>query len=202
MEKEKIIEDEDIILGESGEEDAEEVEMNKQIKFLDKVPLPKPPKKEKWAGLSEAKVKHLKNLQEQNRIRREQKKKEDEELLETAKKIINAKKTIKEAEDLEEFDEKIIKKAQKKPKGRPKKEIVIPDVESEESESSDSDATPMELPKKPPKKAKKEAPPKKAKPQARQKKKKVVVETSESESESDATPAQQYQYPPAFSGFV
>tara|TARA_R100001443_G_scaffold114575_2_gene130783 strand:- start:149 stop:898 length:750 start_codon:yes stop_codon:yes gene_type:complete len=98
-----------------------------------------PKKKEKWAGLSDAKKAHLIKLNENNRKRFKAEKEAKTQLLQDAKEIVRARKTIKEMDIKEQENKKLLEKAAKivRGKGRPKKKPLLESESESESESEE-----------------------------------------------------------------
>jgi len=170
-----------------------------------------PKKKEKWVGLSPAKKAHMLKLNEANRQRFKAEKEAKTQLLQDAKDIVKARRTIKEMDIKEQENKKLLEKAAKivRGKGRPKK--TLPESESEEEEVveqvveeseeevveqvvEESEEEVMEKPKKSKPAAKKKEVKKTTKPvkekvkKPRKKPAKVESSSSEEEEELEITP--------------
>ncbi len=230
MEKEKNSSDTETLDEISDTIDTNEEE-NAILSFNDEVPeaKPKPKKKERWAGLSPAKIAHLKKLQAKNKERYEAEKEVKEQLLKDAKEIVKARRTIKEANIKEDENKKLMERAKRSVngRGRPKKVKEVSESEDNTTDASEFEVEPAP-PVKAPKAQKARAPPKKKPPKKKpepepepssdssltstssedtmEKKKREKRERKERKrSKPIDIPQQslpQIQYPQAFSGFV
>ncbi|MBV03330.1 MAG: hypothetical protein CML45_02950 [Rhodobacteraceae bacterium] len=230
MEKEKNSSDTETL-----DEISDTIETNEEentiLSFNDEVPeaKPKPKKKERWAGLSPAKIAHLKKLQAKNKERYEAEKEVKEQLLKDAKEIVKARRTIKEANIKEDENKKLMERAKRSVngRGRPKKVKEVSESEDNTTDASEFEVEPAP-PVKAPKAQKARAPPKKKPPKKKpepepepssdssltstssedtmEKKKREKRERKERKrSKPIDIPQQslpQIQYPQAFSGFV
>ena len=104
-------------------------------------------KKERWAGLSPAKIAHLKKLQAKNKERYEAEKEVKEQLLKDAKEIVKARRTIKEANIKEDENKKLMERAKRSVNGRGRPKKV---KEASESEDNTTDASEFEVEPAPP----------------------------------------------------
>ena len=151
MEKEKNSSDTETL-----DEISDTIETNEEentiLSFNDEVPeaKPKPKKKERWAGLSPAKIAHLKKLQAKNKERYEAEKEVKEQLLKDAKEIVKARRTIKEANIKEDENKKLMERAKRSVNGRGRPKKV---KEVSESEDNTTDASEFEVEPAPPVKA-------------------------------------------------
>ncbi len=163
MEKEKISSDTETLDEISDTLDTNEEE-NAILSFNDEVPetKPTPKKKERWAGLSPAKIAHLKKIQAKNKERFEAEKEVKAQLLKDAKEIVKARRTIKEANIKEEENKKLMERAARSVngRGRPKKVKVASESEGDTTDASEFEVEPA-TPVKAPKARKTRAPPKK-----------------------------------------
>ena len=163
MEKEKNSSDTETLDEISDTIDTNEEE-NAILSFNDEVPetKPTPKKKERWAGLSPAKIAHLKKIQKANKERFEAEKEVKAQLLKDAKEIVRARKTIKEANIKEEENKKLMERAKRSVngRGRPKGVKVASDSEDNTTDASEFEVEPA-TPVKAPKAQKTRAPPKK-----------------------------------------
>ena len=191
MEKEKNSSDTETLDEISDTIDTNEEE-NAILSFNDEVPetKPTPKKKERWAGLSPAKIAHLKKIQKANKERFEAEKEVKAQLLKDAKEIVRARKTIKEANIKEEENKKLMERAKRSVngRGRPKGVKVASDSEDNTTDASEFEVEPA-TPVKAPKAQKTRAPPKKKPPKKKPKPEPepVTQDTQDTDTASDSS---------------
>ena len=187
MEKEKNSSDTETLDEISDTIDNNEEE-NAILSFNDEVPetKPTPKKKERWAGLSPAKVAHLKKIQKANKERFEAEKEVKAQLLKDAKEIVKARRTIKEANIKEDENKKLMERAKRSVngRGRPKGVKVV-----SESEDNTTDASEFEVEPAPPVKTQKTRAPPKKKPKKKPKPEPepVTQDTQDTDTASDSS---------------
>ena len=188
MEKEKNSSDTETLDEISDTIDTNEEE-NAILSFNDEVPetKPTPKKKERWAGLSPAKIAHLKKIQKANKERFEAEKEVKAQLLKDAKEIVRARKTIKEANIKEEENKKLMERAKRSVngRGRPKGVKVASDSEDNTTDASEFEVEPVKAPKA----QKTRAPPKKKPPKKKPKPEPepVTQDTQDTDTASDSS---------------
>ena len=189
MEKEKNSSDTETLDEISDTIDTNEEE-NAILSFNDEVPetKPTPKKKERWAGLSPAKIAHLKKIQKANKERFEAEKEVKAQLLKDAKEIVRARKTIKEANIKEEENKKLMERAKRSVngRGRPKGVKVASDSEDNTTDASEFAVEPA-TPVKAPKAQKTRAPPKKKPPKKKPEPEPVTQDTQDTDTASDSS---------------
>ena len=189
MEKEKNSSDTETLDEISDTIDTNEEE-NAILSFNDEVPetKPTPKKKERWAGLSPAKIAHLKKIQKANKERFEAEKEVKAQLLKDAKEIVRARKTIKEANIKEEENKKLMERAKRSVngRGRPKGVKVASDSEDNTTDASEFEVEPAP-PVKAPKAQKTRAPPKKKPPKKKPEPEPVTQDTQDTDTASDSS---------------
>ena len=189
MEKEKNSSDTETLDEISDTIDTNEEE-NAILSFNDEVPetKPTPKKKERWAGLSPAKIAHLKKIQKANKERFEAEKEVKAQLLKDAKEIVRARKTIKEANIKEEENKKLMERAKRSVngRGRPKGVKVASDSEDNTTDASEFEVEPA-TPVKAPKAQKTRAPPKKKPPKKKPEPEPVTQDTQDTDTASDSS---------------